>query len=61
MQTTLRDTILGTSSVGAIEVIPEVVKTIDISDPNIFQIVLQIIVAVATLVKMFKKPKPVNP
>ncbi len=53
------DTIVGASSVGIIELIPQAVAQNVTTDPNLVSVILQIVVAIATLIRMFKKSKPV--
>ncbi len=61
MSKVLQDTIIGASSVGVIELIPQAVANVDATNPNLYSVILQIIVAVATLIKMFRKPKNLTP
>lgn len=57
----ITDTIVGTSSIGIIEILPDAVQNVDITNPNIVSTILQIIVTIVTLIKLLKKNKPVNP
>ena len=57
----LKDTLIGGAGVTAITATPELIQHVDFSQPNVVQVVIQIIVAVATLLKLFKKSKPVTP
>ena len=57
----ITDTIVGASSIGVIEVLPDAVQNVDITNPNIVSTILQIIVTIVTLIKLLKKNKPVNP
>lgn len=54
------DTILvGTAGISASAITPAVVHSADVSDPNIINIIVQLIVGIATLIKLFKKEKKV--
>lgn len=57
----ITDTIVGASSIGVIEILPDAVQNVDITNPNIVSTILQIIVTIVTLIKLLKKNKPVNP
>jgi hypothetical protein len=56
----LSDTILGLGSISLIETIPQIQQTAQLDIPNIVQSIIQLIVAVGTLLAMFKKKKLVN-
>lgn len=57
----LKPLLIGTTGLISTEISSDVVNTIATDAPNVIQIVVQLVIAIATLVKMFKKPKNVNP
>jgi hypothetical protein len=52
----LKDTIVGAGSVGMVEVTGHIAPQLDLASPSVIQIVIQLIITVATLIKLFKKP-----
>lgn len=56
----IKDTLIGGATIGIIETVPHAVQDMDISNPNVLQIVIQIIAAAATLFKLFQKSKKVT-
>lgn len=61
MTDTIKDTIVGVSSIGVLETIPHVVDVGLSSSTNLIQVIIQIIVGVATLIRLFKKKEVINP
>ena len=55
----LNTLLIGSTGITASAVAPEIVANTDVSDPNIINIIVQLIVGIATLIKLFKKEKKV--
>lgn len=57
----IKPLLIGATGLVSTEVSPEIINTVTSDAPNVIQIVVQLVIAIATLVKMFKKSKNVNP
>ena len=57
----LKTVAVGGVSVASVEIVPNVINTVIIpntaSEANLIQIIVQILIGVATLIKLLKKPK----
>ena len=57
----IKPLLIGATGLVSTEVSPGLLNTIANDAPNVIQIVVQLVIAIGTLVKLFKKPKIVNP
>jgi hypothetical protein len=53
----IKDTITGAVGITAVQISENAVNHVDFTDPNLLQVLIQIVIGIATLLKLFKKPK----
>lgn len=57
---TIKDTITGAGGITAVELVPDAVNKMDFTNPNVIQIVIQIVIGLVTLLGLLRPKKNIN-